>query len=146
MALAPAPADMAHGPLPGCSHQFAIFVGAQWAMFAFSQGQVVRVQPSMSVAEAPVGRRPLGEADAVDIWIARWLRIRRKDLLARYGCDPRRLYEIWEEMRFAGSREKARVLFAERYPGLVDRVDFGRHRTIPRKPPPDLQPGLFDAP
>jgi len=41
-------------------------------------------------------KRSLSEADAVDIWIARWLRIRRKDILQRYGCDPRRIYEIWE--------------------------------------------------
>ena len=88
--------------------------------------------------------RPLSEADAVDIWIARWLRIRRKDLLIRYGCDPRRLYEIWEEQRFAGSRAKAMTLFRERYPGLVDRIDYGRHRRIPRAIPAELQPGLFD--
>jgi hypothetical protein len=49
-------------------------------------------------------RRPLTEADAVDIWIARWLRIRRRDLVRRYACDPRRLYEIWEEARVAGAR------------------------------------------
>ena len=81
-------------------------------------------------------RRPgaLTEADAIDIWIARWLRIRRKDLLARYGCDPRRLYEIWEEKRFPGSRAKAAELFAERHPGLTDRIDFGPHRRIPRRP------------
>ena len=91
-------------------------------------------------------QRPLTEADAVDIWIARWLRIRRKDLLIRYGCDPRRLYEIWEEKRFAGSRAKALALFQERYPGLTDRVDFGRHRRIHRAVPPELQPGLFDQP
>ena len=57
---------------------------------------------------APIAvRRPLTETDAVDIWIARWLRIRRKDLLIRYGCDPRRLYEIWEEARFPGARAQA---------------------------------------
>ena len=94
-------------------------------------------------APAPI-RRPLTETDAVDIWIARWLRIRRKDLLIRYGCDPRRLYEIWEEKRFAGSRAKALKLFQERYPSLTDRIDYGRHRTIHRAVPPELQPGLFD--
>jgi hypothetical protein len=92
-------------------------------------------------AEAP---RPLRERDAIDIWIARWLRIRRKDLLIRYQCDPRRLYEIWEEKRFPGSRAKALDLFNERYPGLSDRVDFGLHRSIPKAIPPELQPGLFD--
>jgi hypothetical protein len=100
---------------------------------------------SKPLAPACPGGRPLSEADAVDIWIARWLRIRRKDLIARYGCDPRRLYEIWEEQRFAGSRAKAAELFASRHPGLIDRIDFGPHRRIPRRPPPELQPGLFDA-
>ncbi len=81
--------------------------------------------------------RRLSEADAVDIWIARWLRIRRKDLLARYGCDPRRLYEVWQEERFPGSRAKAIELFRQRYPGLVDRIDYGRHQRVSRTVHPD---------
>lgn len=93
---------------------------------------------------SPVAPRRLSEADAIDIWIARWLRIRRKDLIARYACDPRRLYEIWEENRFAGSRAKALEVFRERHPTLLDRVDCGPHRRIPRGVPPELQPGLFD--
>ena len=94
---------------------------------------------------AAVIGRPLTEHDAIEIWIARWLRIRRKDILLRYGCDPRRLYEIWEQQRFAGSRDKALAAFRERYPGLTDRVDFGPHRRVPRRPPSDLQPCLFDG-
>jgi hypothetical protein len=108
-----------------------------------SQGRVLPMHAQLIAAPAPIRRR-LTETDAVDIWIARWLRIRRKDLLIRYCCDPRRLYEIWEEKRFAGSRAKALELFQERYPGLTDRIDYGRHRTIPRAVPPELQPGLFD--
>jgi hypothetical protein len=88
---------------------------------------------------------PLCEQDAIDIWIARWLRVRRKDILMRYGCDPRRLYEIWEQQRFVGSRDKALACFRARYPGLTDRVDFGPHRRVPRRAPPDLQPSLFEA-
>ena len=84
-----------------------------------------------------LARRPLTEADAVDIWIARWLRIRRKDLVNRYGCDPRRLYEIWESERFPDARDKALELFAQRYPGLIDRVDFGPHQRHARTPHPD---------
>ncbi|HEX6002266.1 MAG TPA: hypothetical protein VFZ16_23160 [Hyphomicrobiaceae bacterium] len=94
-------------------------------------------------APAPTQRR-LTEADAIDIWIARWLRIRRKDLLTRYGCDPRRIYEIWEGSRFPGSREKARARFAELHPHLADRIDFGLHRRIPRNAPSELQGDLFD--
>lgn len=88
-------------------------------------------------------RRPLTEADAVDIWIARWLKVRRRDLIQRYGCDPRRLYEIWQEDRFAGSRDKALELFRDRFPGLTDRIDPGPHRRIPKTQHPD-QLGLFD--
>jgi hypothetical protein len=120
-----------------------LFVGDQWGMLLFSQARVAN--PPVAAGVAPADKRPLTEADAVDIWIARWLRIRRKDLLLRYACDPRRLYEIWEEKRFSGSRAKALALFSERYPGLIDRVDYGLHRRIVRRPPPELQPGLFDV-
>ena len=105
----------------------------------------VPVTPIALLPVPQVVQRPLTQADAIDIWIARWLRIRRKDLLARYGCDPRRLYEIWEEKRFPGSRAKALAIFNERHPGLADRIDFGLHRRIPKAIPPELQPGLFDA-
>lgn len=88
-------------------------------------------------------RRPLTHTDAIDIWIARWLRIRRKDLLDRYGCDPRRLYEIWEEERFVGARAKAIEIFRQRYPGLVDRIDYGRHQRVSRTVHPD-QLALFE--
>ena len=80
----------------------------------------------------------------MDIWIARWLRIRRKVLIDRYGCDPRRLYEIWEGTRFSGSREKALARFAEQHPGLAHRIDFGLHNRIPRSPKMEGQLELFD--
>lgn len=86
------------------------------------------------IADTSEETRVLDEAAAVDIWIARWLRIRRVDLVRRYGCDPRRLYEIWEEKRFPGSRDKALKRFEAEYPGLLDRVDFGTHQRIPRRP------------
>ena len=94
-------------------------------------------------AIAPPERRALTEADAADIWIARWLKIRRRDLVSRYGCDPRRLYEIWEEARFPCARAKAEELFAARYPFLVGRIDFGPHRRIARGHHPD-QLTLFE--
>lgn len=85
----------------------------------------------------------LSEADAIDIWHARWLHQRRKDIVARYGCDPRRIYEIWEGRRFPAAREKALKLFEERYPGLVDHVDFSLHRRIARDADRDHQLDLF---
>jgi hypothetical protein len=92
----------------------------------------------------PEARRPLTEADAIEIWIARWLRARRRQLAARFACDPRRLYEIWEEKRFFDSRGKALILFAERYPCLSDRVDYGAHRRMPRRAGSDLQLDMFN--
>jgi hypothetical protein len=127
----------------GRGHHFAIFVAAQWAMLPLSQAGRALFAATPPLPDLAPKRR-LAESDAVDIWIARWLRIRRKDLLSRYGCDPRRLYEIWEERRFAGSRDKARELFCARYPALVDRIDYGPHRRIARAVPRELQPGLFD--
>lgn len=106
-----------------------------------SQVLPVLLPPVMPAAP----KRALSEADAVDIWIARWLRIRRKDILARYQCDPRRLYEVWQGERFPASRARALQIFTERYPALLDRVDFGNHRRVSRAVPPELQPSLFDA-
>jgi hypothetical protein len=82
-------------------------------------------------------QRPLTEADAVEIWIARWLRVRPRDLIRRYGCDPRRLYEIWGEEKFQGSRARALEEFRQRFPRLIDRVDPGPHRRISRAAHPD---------
>lgn len=101
--------------------------------------------PHAGEGEGVVSPRALSEADAIEIWIARWLRIRRRDLVARYGCDSRRLYEIWWGERYPASRAKAAELFRERYPALVDRTSFG-YRRIPRiAPVPDgRQLCLFD--
>lgn len=103
----------------------------------------IAVAPAVAVLEGVP--RPLGEAEAIEIWIARWLRVRRKDLMARYGCDPRQLYAIWWGERFPGSREKAEATFRTRHPGLVDRVSFG-YRRIPRGPAkePEGQLSLFE--
>jgi hypothetical protein len=94
-------------------------------------------------ASRPLRSGALTEKDAVDIWIARWLRVRQKDLLARYQCDSRRLYEVWWGERFPASRRKAADLFRERFPGHADRTDFG-YRRIPRGAPSSSQIDLFD--
>ncbi|PPC81162.1 MAG: hypothetical protein CTY31_05755 [Hyphomicrobium sp.] len=86
--------------------------------------------------------RPLTEDDAVNIWIARWIRVRPTELVRRYGCDPRRLYEIWEEVRFPGSRATALRIFQDRYPGLDTRIDPGPHRRVSTAPHP-AQMSLF---
>ena len=87
--------------------------------------------------------RSLTEKDAIDIWIARWLRVRQKDLLVRYRCDSRRLYEVWWGERFPASRRKAAELFRQRHPGLADRTDFG-YRRIPRGVVSPDQTDLFE--
>lgn len=96
-------------------------------------------QRALGLPEGPAAPQPsrLTEQDAIDIWIARWLRIRPIDLIRRYRCDPRRLYEIWEEVRFTGSREKALALVEVRYPTLKGRIDCGAHRRIPHTPDPN---------
>lgn len=92
--------------------------------------------PGTMFLDAPkpvVAQRSLTEDDAVDVWLARWLRIRPKDLIRRYGCDPRRLYEVWEGSRFPEARERALGLLRERYPDLESRIDPGNHRRFSRE-------------
>ncbi len=92
----------------------------------------------------PVARRPLSERDAVDIWIARWMRVRRRDLVLRYGCDPRRLYEIWEGTRFPAAREKALAIVAETFPSVLERIDLGPHRPVHSRSRHPGQLSLFE--
>ncbi len=89
--------------------------------------------------DAPV---KLTEAEAVEIWIARWLRVPLKALVARYGCHSRRLYEVWWGERFPDSRAKAEEVFRGRYPGLTDRTSYG-YRRIPRAAARKDQMSLF---
>ena len=99
-----------------------------------SQMQPLQQQPN-SLRQRPTA------ADAIEIWIARWLRHKRSALRERYQCDPRRIYEIWEGKRFPESRELALKKFQERYPELTDRVDFSPHKRIPRS---DNHPNQYD--
>jgi hypothetical protein len=87
--------------------------------------------------------RPLTENDAIEIWIAKWLRVRRKDLIARYDCDPRRIYEIWEGVRFPRAREKALAQFSTRYPQLAGAIDSSHHKRLPLKTRSPDQLNLF---
>lgn len=138
-------------------HQFAHFVWHQSWFVAqvnpktqrqkFSRRQKLVKVMTNNVLEEPalsVHRRPLTEADAIDIWTARWLRVRPKELVRRYQCDPRRLYEIWEETKFPGSRAKALTALRLKFPGLQDRFDPGPHRRLSFAPDP-RQLTLFPA-
>jgi hypothetical protein len=101
--------------------------------------------PSAVTPGAPIKAKPrtLTEADAIEIWIARWLRMRPKDLMQRFGCDSRRLYDIWWGQAFPGSRSRAKKVFVERYPGAADSTVFG-YRKIPRGGADPRQATLFD--
>ena len=108
------------------------------------QAHVSEDSAPLKIAAAVTGSaRALTEKDAIDIWIARWLRVRQKDLLIRYRCDSRRLYEIWWGERFPGSRRKATEQFRALHPGLADRTVFG-YRRIPRSAFNPMQSDLFD--
>jgi hypothetical protein len=87
--------------------------------------------------------KALTEADAIDIWIKRWLRVRVTDIRKHYGCDSRRLYEVWEQSKHPAARAKAELLFRTRYPGIVDRIDYGAHRRVSKENHVD-QLGLFE--
>ena len=102
----------------------------------------LKASSNMPPADRPESSR-LVEADAIEIWIARWLRVPIKALIQRYGCDARRLYEVWWGERFPASRAKAEAQFKACYPSLADRTSFG-YRRIPRARPGEEQLGFFD--
>ncbi len=126
-------------------HQIAI-IGAHQSSLSPSVKCTLVAMPIAFLENLPpsLAKRPLTESDAVDIWVARWMRVRRKDLVARYNCDPRRLYEIWEETRFPGSRDKAMSVVREKFPFLLDSVDMGPHRRVPLRTPHPDQLELFE--
>jgi hypothetical protein len=101
--------------------------------------------PDADLAPAPPrARRALCEADAVDIWMARWLRVPLKTLTDRYACDSRRLYEVWWGQKFPESRAKAQSTFLSRFPKAGAHTVFG-YRRIPRTRESDpRQARLFD--
>jgi hypothetical protein len=105
---------------------------------------MLNADPSSAPPAPPIIPRKLREADAIDIWIARWLGVPRRELICRYACDPRRLYEIWWEERFTGSRSKAEALFRERYPAIAGHVDYSRRRRIPHAAGAEGQLDLFE--
>lgn len=96
--------------------------------------------------QPPSALRALTEAEAIEVWIARWLRIRPKALADRYRCDPRRLYEVWWGDRYPASRALAERQFRERYPALAERTSFGYRRipTVAAKSEERRQLKLFD--
>jgi hypothetical protein len=95
------------------------------------------VQPPKPAVKA------LSEADAIDIWIMRWMRIRVTDIRKRYGCDSRRLYEVWEQTKHPAARAKAEAKFRVLHPNIVDRIDYGAHKRVSKEESPD-QLGLFE--
>lgn len=105
---------------------------------------VLSAAPGTSGGDA--APRVIDEREAIEIWIARWLRVPVKSLVERYGCDRSRLYEIWWSERFPASRARAEAEFRRRYPERADRTSYG-YRRIPRRPAPaaiEGQLALFD--
>jgi hypothetical protein len=103
-------------------------------------------QPTLvpvQVSPPPPAVKALTEADAVDIWIKRWLRVPVSKIQKHYGCDSRRLYEVWESKKHPAARAKAEARFRLDYPGIVDRIDYGAHKRVSREESPD-QLGLFE--
>ena len=128
------------------THALALLHSNAMVLFAytvFMQRRGNLVTHNAADDPAPVVTRLLTEKDAIDIWIARWLRVRQKDLLVRYRCDSRRLYEVWWGERFPASRDKAMQQFRAVHPNLADRTVFG-YRRIPRSSPNQHQADLFE--
>ena len=74
-----------------------------------------------------MSKRKLNYEDAIEIWIRRWLGEEKLAIILEFEQNPYRVYEIWEEETFVGSREDAEITFRTRYPALANSVDFSPH-------------------
>ena len=77
-------------------------------------------------------KRKLTYEDAIDIWIRRWLGEERVSIVLAFEQNSYRVYEVWEEEAFVGSREDAEITFRSRYPSLAKNVDFSPHKKTRR--------------
>lgn len=66
--------------------------------------------------------------EAVKAWVLRAYGCKVRDICNRFDVDPRRLYEVWEELEFKGSRQKAVELFERKFPKLKSEGRFEVHR------------------
>lgn len=81
----------------------------------------------------------ISEDQAPFVFIAYWERERTRDIGARYGVDPRRVYDVLRDRTHPGSRNVALRILRESNPNLADlaetgALDPGPETTISRKP------------
>ena len=79
-----------------------------------------------------MAKRKLNYDDAIEIWIRRWLGEERVSIVLEFEQNSYRVFEVWEEEAFVGSREDAEITFRTRYPDLAKTVDFSPHQKTRR--------------
>lgn len=88
----------------------------------------------------------LSSSDAAKSWVLRECGWKVRDIGARFGVDPRRLYEVWEEVEHKGSRFRSMRLFLRMFRGesLEGRfvVHRPRFRRTPLRPNEPRLPGI----
>ncbi len=65
--------------------------------------------------------------EASKSWVLRACGWKTRDIRARFGVDPRRLYDVWEEKVQRDSRESGIRLFKRILPGHYDEDRFRPH-------------------
>lgn len=75
-----------------------------------------------------MARTNLTRIEAVKSWVLRASGWRLRDIQARFGVDPRRLYEVWEESEHKGTRFEAMRLFARLFPSKSLENLFEKHK------------------
>lgn len=85
---------------------------------------------------------------AKELWKSRWQRVPIKKLVAKYGADPRRFYEVWSEETNPGSRLEALSEFTLENPDLASAIDPQPHqsrlRVVPKPNAGGEQKSLFN--
>jgi hypothetical protein len=70
----------------------------------------------------------LTETEAVKAWVLRAVGWKVRDIQTRFDVDPRRLYAVWEEVDYRGTRFVAMKLFLRLFPSESVSNKFGKHQ------------------
>ncbi len=69
----------------------------------------------------------LTETDAIKSWVLRACGWKVRDIQTRFDVDPRRLYEVWEEVEHKGTRFQAIRVFVRMFPSHKSTGLFEKH-------------------
>jgi hypothetical protein len=92
--------------------------------------------------------RQLSSTEAVETWILRFEGEHVTRICAKFDVNPYRLYEVWEQKKHIGSREKAQEIINRNLPDAASSIVLKIHqpkRCVSHRSPIDPHSDLFGS-